>query len=285
MKSSCIIKCPSFFALFGMLFFTRVDLKGVDGEQQREGWKTSGNGFFVYKARTAFNNTKQLTINTAFSTTQINKFENMVLAAEDKNGYNLFQYSVSNGQEVKSMLQDGLLQQFLQDVSGITSGELFEVDLIISETVDDDGNYKHTLQSSFKDNHHTTGFTVVEKEAWDLDYITLFIGGYNSSSANYFHGCLSNFVFDGVDIIETYFQEYPNNVNPSRGPLVVGNFSNVPEVCDDIIKSTIVTSVSSHTTEMTPTTSVAFRKEPIKYLNQCFCAFIILMFLNFFSFV
>ena len=251
-----------------MLFFTRVELRRIDGEHQREGWKTSGNGYFVYKATTAFSNTKKLTINFAFATTQRNTFENMVLAAEDKNGYNLFQYSVSNGKEIKSMLQG--LMQFTQEVSGITSGKLFEVDLTISETLEDDGNYTHMLESSFKGNWYDISVGVVDKKPWDLDTITLFIGGYNSSSANYFHGCLSNFVLDGVDIIETYFQQYPNNVNPSRGPLVVGNFSNVPEACDDIMESTIVTSISSHTTEMTPTTSFAFRKEPVDCLLYLF---------------
>ena len=270
MKSLCIPKCPSFVVLFGMLFFTRVELRRIDSEHQWQGWKTSGNGFFVYKARTAFSSTKKLTINTAFATTQKNTFENMVLAAEDKNGYNLFQYSVSNGKEVKSMRQNDLLQQVLQEVSGITSGKLFEVDLIISETVDDDGNYKHTLQPSFKGPTHTPSLSVHEKNAWDLDNITLFIGGYNSSSANYFHGCLSNFVLDGVDIIESYFQQYPNNVNPTRGPLVVGNFSNAPEACDDIMESTIVTSISSHTTEMTPTTNLTFRTEPVDCLLYLF---------------
>ena len=161
-------------------------------------------------------------------------------------------------------------------MSGITSGELFEVDLIISETVDDDSKYKHWLQTSFKEHHNTIGMTVIEKKAWDLDNITLFIGGYNSSFISYFHGCLSDFLLDGVDIIETYFQQYPNNINPSRGPLVVGNFSNVPEVCEDVMESTIVTS-----TEMTPTTSFGFRKEPIKYINQCFGVLILLMFQNF----
>ena len=267
MKSLCILKYPSFAVLFGMLFFTRVELKIVDGEHQREGWKTSGNGFFVYEARTAFSSTKKLTINTAFATTQKNTFENMVLAAEDKNGYNIFQYFVSNGKEVISMRQGTL--EVSQEVSGITSGKLFEVDLIISETVEDDGNYLHMLQPSFKGNGNV-GMGVVDKKPWDLDPITLFIGGYNSSSANYFHGCLSNFVFDGVDIIESYFQQYPNNVNPSRGPLVVGNFSNEPEACDDIMESTIVTSISSHTTEMTPTTSFAFRKEPVDCLLYLF---------------
>jgi len=268
MKSLCIHKCPSFVVLFGMLFFTRVELRRIDGEHQREGWKTSGNGYFVYKASTAFSNTKELTISTAFATTQNNTIENMVLAAEDKNGYNLFQYSVSNGKEIKSMLQG--LMQFTQEVSGITSGKLFEVDLTISETVEDNGNYTHMLESSFKGNWYNMSVGVVENKPWDLDTITLFIGGYNSSSANYFHGCLSNFVLDGVDIIETYFQQYPNNVNPSRGPLVVGNFSNVPEACDDIMESTIVTSISSHTTEMTPTTSFAFRKEPVDCLLYLF---------------
>jgi len=268
MKSLCIHKCPSFVVLFGMLFFTPVELRRIDGEQQREGWKTSGNGYFVYKARTAFSNTKKLTISAAFATTQNNTFKNMVLAAEDKNGYNVFQYSVSNGTEVKSMLQG--LMQFTQEVSGITSGQLFEVALTISETVEDNGNYTHMLESSFKGDWYSISVGVVENKPWDLDTITLYIGGYNSSSANYFHGCLSNFVLDGVDIIETYFQQYPNNVNPSRGPLVVGNFSNVPEACDDIMESTIVTSISSHTTEMTPTTSFAFRKEPVDCLLYLF---------------
>jgi len=261
MKSLCIHKCPSFVVLFGMLFFTRVELRRIDGEHQREGWKTSGNGYFVYEARTAFSNTKKLTIHTAFATTQNNTFQNMVLAAEDKNGYNIFQYSVSNGTEVKSMRQ-GL--NWVTQVPGITSGKLFEVDLTISETVEDDGNYTHTLESAIKGNWYNMSFGLVDNNPWDLDTITLFIGGYNSSSANYFHGCLSNFVLDGVDIIETYFQQYPNNVNPSRGPLVVGNFSNVPEACDDIMESTIVTS------EMTPTTSFAFRKEPVDCLLYLF---------------
>merc|ERR1719210_1811641 len=115
--------------------------------------------------------------------------------------------------------------------------------------------------------------TALEKEPWDLEEITLFIGGYNSS-ARFFHGCLSDVVFDGVDIIEKYFVEYPNNLNPSRGPLVIGNFSNMPEICEHSKQPTTMTSKTIHTTELTTASSSSSQHASTTYFIQYSCVFI-----------
>ena len=68
---------------------------------------------------------------------------------------------------------------------------------------------------------------------------------------------MSDFIYDEVNIIETYFDEYPNNVNPVRGgPFAVGDLSNEPEVCNNFIPSTTrVPTTTSSTMETASATN------------------------------
>ena len=75
-----------------------------------------------------------------------------------------------------------------------------------------------------------------EGAKWNLENATLYIGGYKSTgvrSGDFFEGCISGVMFQGIDIIGKYFQQYPSNTNPVRGSGVVGAFSNVSQTCDD----------------------------------------------------
>ena len=65
--------------------------------ESRQGWKTSGNGYFVYKASTSFNSTNKLEISGKFSTKANSQIDNVIIAAEDANGILVFQYSVDKG--------------------------------------------------------------------------------------------------------------------------------------------------------------------------------------------
>jgi len=256
-------------------FFTKVDLRGISGEEDRLGWKTSGNGYFKYKTSTSFRKTKQLMINGTFSTTPNNPNNNLIVAAEDNNGDSIFTYSVSHGVHYLSLRQLGSYQ----NISGITSGRVFNLALIFTETFEDDGNYLYNLTPLLEQESPLWSLGKIEKATWNLDDITLFIGGYKLTNETYFHGCLSDFVFDGVDIIETYFDEYPNNVNPTRGSMVIGNFSNVPELCQDINPSPEKSSTSSTTLQTSSATNSSIKPKSVKFLIQLlFCIVIFRIF-------
>jgi len=263
-------------ALICASFFTKVDLRGIWGEEERLGWKTSGNGYFKYKTSTSFRKTKQLMINGTFSTSPNNSNYNLIVAAEDNNGDSIFTYSISNGTQYLSLRQVGSAQ----NVTGITSGKVFNLALIFSETLEDDGNYFYNLKPLLEQESPLFSLGKIEKATWNLDDITLFIGGYRLTNETYFQGCLSDFVFDGVDIIETYFGEYPNNVNPTRGSLVVGNFSNVPELCQEINPSPEKSSTSSTTQQTSSATNSSIKPESIKFIIQLLLCIVILAFSN-----
>ena len=90
-----------------------------------------------------------------------------------------------------------------------------------------------------------SGFSVViSSNTFNFASIKIKIGGNSPDPvrAQFFEGCLSDFTFQGIDIIGTYFKQYPNNTNPVRGEEVfVKNghgFSNVSESCDDAMTTT-----------------------------------------------
>ena len=258
--------CLLFLVIIGS-FITSIDSREVNEDVNRKGWKTSGNGFLVYKTSTSFGNTKQIMIEGTFSIPQQSTGKHMLIAAEDSKGENIFQYYFEDGQEVKAMRSDGLLQRMTcceEYKEWIKSGSAFRFMLTISERLKDDGSYEHSMKSSIEESvtglkENPIAFGLIDKNdknAWNLNNITFSIGGYNSTTENYFQGCLSDFIYDEVDIIKTYFDEYPNNVNPVRGSLVVGNFRNEPEICDDFIPSTTgVATTTSPTMETTSTTN------------------------------
>ena len=135
------------------------------------------------------------------------------------------------GQEKTTVRQEQLYRSSTNDIAGGTSGRLFSFKLIVRQIPSVDGeDYMHIVNSSLVIGRYTT-----DSRKWNLDNITLYIGGYKQSinSGQNFEGCLSDFMFQGVNIIEAYFQQYPNNTNPVRGRYTSGNFSNMAETCDD----------------------------------------------------
>ena len=233
------------------IVFNNVEAKDDNFEGQRKGWKTNGNGYFVYKASTSFESTKRITIKGSFSTLPNIDGKNMLVAAEDSSGNNFLQFWVEDGSHWRSIGEGSMAQ----NLTGITSGFVFHFNLEISETLNDKGGYDHTVKTTFDELPSKTITYSYDnnKEAWNLDNATFFIGGYNSTSDNYFHGCLSDFIFDGVDIIETYFDEYPNNLNPTKGQLEVGDFINQPETCEDLTTTSTVAPTTNPTIQTTTT--------------------------------
>ena len=75
-----------------------------------------------------------------------------------------------------------------------------------------------------------------EDSKWNLENATIYLGGYKNvrmQTGDFFEGCISGVMFQGIDIIGKYFQQYPSNTNPMRGSGVIGAFSNVSQICDD----------------------------------------------------
>ena len=144
--------------------------------------------------------------------------------------------------------QGSLLQVSSSLVNGGSSGYLFSFTIDISETSSGNGTYRHTVNPSL-----SIAMTTTDNTKWNLDNITLYIGGYKKSieSGIYFEGCLSDFTFQGVDIISTYFQQYPNNTNPVKGALSAGSFSNVAQTCNDAMSTAPPTATA---TQIPPTT-------------------------------
>jgi len=228
-----------------LLFFILCFLASTES---RQGWKTAGNGYFIYKASTNFSATQRLEIAGKFLTKPYSQSNNVLVAGEDASGTLLFQYSVVKGQGQIVARQSGRLQSVRSDITIATSGNFFSFTLVVTQTVDN-GIYGHKVDLS-----HTAGLTVKDNIEWNFDNITLYIGGYKQSikSGSYFEGCLSDFIFQGVNIINTYFQEYPRNTNPVKGALTVGNFSNTAQTCDDAVSTAPPTGAS---TSVTPTTT------------------------------
>ena len=199
----------------------------------------------------------------------------MLIAAEDGSGNNFLQFWVEDGAHWRAIGEGSMSQ----NLTGITSGFVFHFNLEISETLNDKGGYDHNVKTTFDElPSKTITYTYDnEKEAWNLDNATFFIGGYNSTSENYFHGCLSDFIFDGVDIIETYFDQYPNNLNPTKGQLEVGDFSNQPETCEDLTTTSTVAPTTKPTIETTTTQNSSLRLQSMNCFMQFLFVFTILI--------
>ena len=129
-------------------------------------------------------------------------------------------------------------------IAGLTSGYLFSFKLTVTQADSGNGSYSHYVASSL-----SVGLMTVDSTKWNLDNITLYIGGYKQSikSGQNFEGCLSDFMFQGVNIINTYFQQYPNNTNPVKGSVTIGNFSNRAQTCDDVMSTVAPTSTKTAT--------------------------------------
>ena len=147
------------------------------------------------------------------------------------------------GQEKKTIREN---QTYLSTAfnSDHNSGYMFSFTLTVTQVVLDKGTFAHQLHSNFG-----VALRSFDSTKWNLDKITLYIGGYKRSnnSGQNFEGCLSDFMFQGVNIINTYFQQYPNNTNPVKGSVTIGNFSNKAQTCDDVMSTVAPTSINPTT--------------------------------------
>ena len=130
--------------------------------------------------------------------------------------------------------QGGLLQSSSSMVVGGSSGYLLNFTIHVSEVPYSNLSYFYIFDTSLSRGDYTSF-----RKKRNFDNITLYIGGYKQSidSGAFFQGCLSDFTFQGVDIISTYFQQYPNNTNPVRGDLTTGSFRNVAQTCSDALST------------------------------------------------
>ena len=259
-----------------VILLSNVEAKDDNIEGQRKGWKTNGNGYLVYKATTSFGTKGHITINGTFSTLPNITGKNMLIAAEDASGYNVFQFWVENGHQYRTFSVSFNVEQS-RELTGVTSGSVFHFTLKLSEIVDDEllgDGYFYNLETSFEGLPGTTMSMSrnARKDDLSLKNVTFFIGGYNLTSENYFHGCLSEFVFDGVDIIETYFDQYPNNLNPTKGLFEVGDFSNQPETCEDLTTTSTVAPTTDPITE-----NASLRPQSMSCVLQFLFVFTILL--------
>ena len=262
-----------------VILLSNVEAKHDNIEGQRKGWKTNGNGYFVYKTTTSFETKGQITINGTFSTLPNVTGKNMLIAAEDASGYNFFQFWVENGHQYRTFPVFTPLEQS-EELTGITSGSVFHFTLKLSEIVDDESygdGYFYKLDTWFEGLPSMMSMARnANKDDLNLKNVTFFIGGYNLTSENYFHGCLSDFVFDGVDIIKTYFDQYPNNLNPTKGLFEVNDFSNQPETCEDLTTTSTVAPTTDPTTE-----NASLRPQSFSYVLHFLFVFTILLSRNF----
>jgi len=257
--------------ILSVILLRNVEAKDGDIEGQRKGWKTNGNGYLVYKATTSFETTDQITIKGTFSTLPNIVGKNMLIAADDASGHNVFQYWVENGYHLITIGETTIRKtEMSQEFTGITSGSVFHFTLKLSARFHDDVGYYYNVETSYKGlpSKSLSLGRNAKKDAWNLKNVTFFIGGYNLTSENYFHGCLSNFVFDGVDIVENYFDQYPNNLNPSKGLLEIGDFSNQPENCEDLTTTSTVAPTINPTIKTNTTENASLRPQSMSCVMQ-----------------
>ena len=250
--------------------------------ESKQGWNTSGNSYLQYEAPTQFKHTRKLMINGTFAATKNNPNENMLLALEDSNGHNIFTFSILKDWAILSInLDSGYFTRADSRIEDTTSGKIFPTAIIIYYEPEDSNGYVYWSEVEVGKNWWKLGHHRNVTSTWNFDNITLFIGGYKGTSKTQFKGCLSNFVFDGVSIIDTYFDQYPSNENPK----MVGNSNRNPEKCDDLnrmladqaIGSQTDQTTNQHSQQSTTKKSVnsSVRPEPIKILVQLICASIV----------
>lgn len=251
--------------------------------ESKQGWNTSGNGYIQYEAPTQLKHTRKLMINGTFATTKSNPNDDLILAVKDSNGNNNFTFSISKDWATLSInfASGNFTKMHLHDFDA-TSGKIFPFAIIIYYEPKDDnkGEYEFALEvgeffGKILPNNTST---------WNFERITLSLGGYKGTNKTQFQGCLSNFVFDGVSIIDTYFDQYPANENPQ----MVGDSNRNPEKCEDLNRILADQAILSQTDQTTnqhskqsttkKTANSSFRPEPIRVLAQLISASIVFRF-------
>ena len=270
------IRRNMFFVILIALLFNTVHSKEFK-EQKSVGWKTSGNGYLEYKASTSFSNTKQLMFNGTFATTKNNFDKNLVFALEDSNGDVMIIYYVSHGISHLSSNNTECFNRTNQETNGyvetetpdyrIISGEIINFAFLLSESSVGNRVYTYSI-TRFINYSFVDAWKYNCSRRWNLDNITIFIGGYKLTTETYFHGCLSDFIFDGFNIIDSYFDQYENDEKQSKGSLVAGSFNNNPEKCENSEPGK--QSTSDATTNGPPSTALSLRPKSIIFLSNMF---------------
>ena len=247
---------------------------GIDSKQ---GWKTSGKGYMEYKTSTNFRFENKLVINGTFATTQNNPNDNMLVAAEDSNGYKIFTVVISKGETTINTftVADGKGPKMHGNHS---VGKIIPFAIIISNKTENGDRYVYEFSTEGLSHTKGDSMLVEHKSTWNFDNITIFIGGYKKNPKTNFQGCLSDFLVNRFNIIDQYFDYYPDNTNPK----LVGNFNEGPEKCDNLNRSPTEKdsatpenqSTIETNTKASETASSSFRPEPIGILADLLCALI-----------
>jgi len=226
-------------------------------EGSRQGWKTSGNGYLIYNAHHHLPNSPsgKLDISGIFSTNPNSFRNNTIITANHGNGMpilTLASVSSWDGHQsgpagqwfvieslVKTKAKDHYLVHW-KHVDRVNDGYVYSLRIKIDQNSKSNGSYWHNVTYAIGNDRNPDSWSNswIDDLDWDIDSVTLNIGGHNTTAPlhgnyNFFEGCLSDFMFEDVDIIQKYFEEYPNNVNPVRSSFSIGNFSHVPQTCDD----------------------------------------------------
>lgn len=213
-------------------------LVSVFSSECRQGWKTDGNGYLVYSAVTKFKDTGTLSISGKLSNKNNSQIKNVLLAFEDGDGNFTGQVTL-DGDVLGVGMMHGSVLQSMTIHSKLNTGYEYDFTCTLSQTMRTNATFYRSIRIS------VTGLSgaavsVPSSERWNLDTMKIFIGGYSKSMANgkLFQGCLSDFMFQGTDMIGTYFSQYPTNTNPVRSSFTVGQFSNVAQMCGDLKRTT-----------------------------------------------
>ena len=269
------------FALITASMLTKVDSK--------QGWKTSGNSYLVYNTSTSFKFTKKLMINGTFAANKENTANHTIVSIKDSNDVDVFTYTVSNDFLMLMVYESNVsIRTTYQHMTELTTGEVIQFALILSEKTKGGGKYEYQLETF--SSHDWPGKIPWDHDGttWNLDEITVFVGGSKSGIMPNFHGCLSHFVLEKVDIIDTYFDQYPKNMNPK----LVGNFNKEPEKCNNQNRKPIKTrddkgsdsdeneqsSTNQQSTNQrtSPTINSSSKPKPARKLAQLIISFLIL---------
>eukprot|EP00112_Aurelia_sp_Birch-Aquarium-sp1_P025738 Seg873.12 transcript_id=Seg873.12/GoldUCD/mRNA.D3Y31 product="hypothetical protein" protein_id=Seg873.12/GoldUCD/D3Y31 len=228
------------------------------------GWQNNGNEYWVYTTNTRGNNSIKIT--GTFSITPVIGIasSNRLIVGKDHNinavsaSDYLFEIYVGGDYIdtlVKVPTKKGVEWKIIR-VPNVNSGKAFDFTVTVTQSEGNDGTYNHSVKSELRGYNSTTTSTK-DNVKWDFDNMKLFFGGNyipDLFEGSYFHGCFSNILVQGVDVIATYFSQYPNNTNPVRG----SRFGSPPyatamQNCSDVTTVASTLGPTSSIAKITPT--------------------------------
>ncbi|XP_065061152.1 uncharacterized protein LOC135688293 isoform X2 [Rhopilema esculentum] len=248
----------SFFALL-MAF-----VLGFSVAEGRQGWKTYGNGFFIYRSTTDFHSTNQFNVNGVFSTMPdpTNKFT--LLAVYDSENVFTFQLVIKDGMLTVAYPAEGVTETKDWSSPLINTGYAFSFSVSVKAQGLNASGSAYSINASVTGALRPSVTLVPFGRKWNYGNVTIKVGGngpLDPIGAPFFRGCLSDVTFKGVDIIKEYFKQYPNNTNPTRGKEMFirdgHSFSNVSQICDDVMSTAKPTSTDATKSKTTVTSASA----------------------------